>query len=93
MSFRVIDAANRMLNLAASTPEPEDALSWESMPGIALFRYGGIVYAFLLRWVPLNIAQVFAAALRIGVVIAVSLVLGGTDLGRAVAGDRAGSAS
>jgi drug/metabolite transporter (DMT)-like permease len=41
-----------------------------------LFGCGGIVYTFLLRRVPLNIAQVFAAAQFVGVVIAASLVLG-----------------
>jgi len=41
-----------------------------------LFGCGGIVYALLLRRVPLNIAQVFAAAQFVGVVIAAGLVLG-----------------
>lgn len=37
-------------------------------PRLALFGCGGIVSAFLLRQVPLNIAQVFAAAQFVGVV-------------------------
>ena len=49
---------------------------WKSLAGLALFGCGGIIYAVLLRRVPLNIAQVFAAAQFIGVVIAATLVLG-----------------
>jgi drug/metabolite transporter (DMT)-like permease len=44
--------------------------------GLALFGCGGIVYAFLLRRVPLNIAQVFTSAQFVGVVGAANLVLG-----------------
>ncbi|MGA7262675.1 MAG: hypothetical protein WBX30_17515 [Stellaceae bacterium] len=36
--------------------------------GLAVFGCGGVVYAFLLRRVPLNIVQVFAAAQFVGVV-------------------------
>jgi len=73
-------AANLMLKLGAGVPEAERVLfgllGWKSVAGLALFGCGGIVYAFLLRRVPLNLAQVFAAAQFVGVVIAASLVLG-----------------
>jgi drug/metabolite transporter (DMT)-like permease len=44
--------------------------------GLALFGCGGIVYAFLLRRMPLNIAQVFTSTQFVGVFVAASLVLG-----------------
>jgi drug/metabolite transporter (DMT)-like permease len=73
-------AANLMLKLGASVPEAQrnlfGLLGWKSAAGLALFGCGGIVYALLLRRVPLNVAQVFAAAQFVGVVIAAGLVLG-----------------
>src|SRR6516165_12508760 len=72
-------AANLMLKLGAGAPEAERVfglLGWKSVVGLALFGFGGIVYAFLLRRVPLNIAQVFTSAQFVGVVVAASLVLG-----------------
>ena len=73
-------AANLMLKLGAGVPAPQriffGVLGWQSAAGLALFGCGGILYAVLLRRVPLNLAQVFAAAQFVGVVIAASLVLG-----------------
>ena len=73
-------AANLMLKLGAGVPVAErvffGVFGWKSVAGLALFGGGGIIYAVLLRRVPLNLAQVFAAAQFIGVVTAASLVLG-----------------
>jgi drug/metabolite transporter (DMT)-like permease len=73
-------AANLMLKLGAGVPEAQRVffglLGWKSAAGLALFGCGGIVYAFLLRQVPLNVAQSFTAAQFVGVIIAASLVLG-----------------
>jgi drug/metabolite transporter (DMT)-like permease len=73
-------AANLMLKLGAGVPEAERALfgvlGWKSAAGLALFGCGGIVYAVLLRRVPLNVAVSFTAAQFVGVVIAACLVLG-----------------
>ena len=73
-------AANLMLKLGASVPEAQRVLfgllGWKSAAGLALFGCGGIVYALLLRRVPLNVAQVFAAAQFVGVAITAGLVLG-----------------
>jgi drug/metabolite transporter (DMT)-like permease len=73
-------AANLMLKLGAAAPQAErflfGVLGWKSVAGLALFGCGGILYAVLLRRVPLNIAQVFAAAQFVGVVAAAGLVLG-----------------
>lgn len=51
-------------------------LGWQSVAGLALFGVGGLVYAVLLRYVPLNVAQVFTAMQFIGVILASFLVLG-----------------
>jgi drug/metabolite transporter (DMT)-like permease len=72
-------AGNLMLKLGAGAPEAERVfglLGWKSVAGLGLFGCSGIVYAFLLRRVPLNIAQVFTSAQFVGVVLAASLVLG-----------------
>ena len=77
MAFTV--GANLMLKLGAGDPEVHrmfGLLGWKSLAGLALFGCGGIVYAFLLRRVPLNIAQVFTSAQFVGVIVAASLVLG-----------------
>jgi drug/metabolite transporter (DMT)-like permease len=77
MAFTVV--ANLMLKLGAGDPEAHrmsGLLGWKSAAGLALFGCGGIVYAFLLRRVPLNIAQIFTSAQFVGVVVAASLVLG-----------------
>ena len=72
-------AANLMLKLGAGVP-PADRifaglLGWQSAAGLALFGVGGLLYAVLLRRVPLNLAQVLAAAQFIGIVAAAKFVL------------------
>lgn len=73
-------AANLMLKLGADVPAAQrilfGVLGWKSAAGLALFGCGGVVYAFLLRQVPLNVAQSFTAAQFVGVIVAASLVLG-----------------
>lgn len=71
--------ANLMLKLGAAAPPAQrifmGVLGWKSAAGLALFGCGGLLYAVLLRRVPLNLAQVFAAAQFVGVVAAANLVL------------------
>ena len=73
-------SANLMLKLGAGVPQGErflfGLLGWKSLAGLALFGCGGILYAILLRRVPLNLAQVFASTQYVGVVAAAGLVLG-----------------
>jgi drug/metabolite transporter (DMT)-like permease len=73
-------AGNLMLKLGAEVPLSDriflGLLGWRSAAGLALFGCGGIVYALLLRRVPLNLAQVFAAMQFVGVAVAASVVLG-----------------
>ena len=72
--------ANLMLKVGAMAPEASrvvlGVLSWTSLAGLAMFGLGGLVYSFLLRSVPLNVAQVFAATQFVGVILAANLVLG-----------------
>ena len=73
-------AANLMLKLGASAIPDErilfGVLGWKSASGLALFGCSGLLYAVLLRSVPLNLAQVFTAAQFVGVIIAACVVLG-----------------
>jgi ABC-type branched-subunit amino acid transport system permease subunit len=48
-------------------------LGWRSVATLVLFGCGGIVYALLLRRVPLTIVQSSTAAQFVGVIIAASL--------------------
>jgi undecaprenyl phosphate-alpha-L-ara4N flippase subunit ArnE len=50
-------------------------LNWRSMLGLASFGCAGVIYAILLRWLPLNVAQSFAAIQFVGVIVASALVL------------------
>lgn len=72
-------AANIMLKIGATAPATERVffglLGWKSALGLALFGCGGLIYAVLLRWIPLNVAQSFTAAQFVGVVAAASLML------------------
>jgi drug/metabolite transporter (DMT)-like permease len=72
-------AANLTLKLGAGVPPAErvlfGVLGWKSGAGLALFGCSGIIYALLLRRVPLNIGQAFTAAQFVGVVLAAGLVL------------------
>jgi drug/metabolite transporter (DMT)-like permease len=71
--------ANLMLKLGAMAPPMQRVLlgvfSWQSFVGLALFALGGLIYAVVLRALPLHVAQAFAAAQYVAVVIAASLLL------------------
>ena len=73
-------AANLMLKVGASAPATErivlGVLSWKSVAGLTLFGCAGLLYAFVLRSVPLNLAQAFTAAQFVGVIFAAAFVLG-----------------
>jgi drug/metabolite transporter (DMT)-like permease len=72
--------ANLLLKLGASAPPAERVLfgvfGWKSAAGLVIFGCGGVLYGVLLRWTSLNLAQVFASAQFVGVILAASLVLG-----------------
>jgi multidrug transporter EmrE-like cation transporter len=71
--------ANLMLKLGAMDPVGArfllGAFGWKSLLGLSLFGFAGVIYAIVLRAVPLNLAQVFAAVQFVGVILAARLVL------------------
>jgi drug/metabolite transporter (DMT)-like permease len=74
-------AANLLLKIGAGRPTPQmlfGLLSWTSVLGLTFFGCAGLVYAWLLKFLPLNIAQSFAAAQFVAVTLAASLVLSET---------------
>ena len=50
-------------------------LNWRTVAGLASFGVAGLLYAVVLRWLPLNIAVSFAAAQFVAVVLASTFVL------------------
>jgi undecaprenyl phosphate-alpha-L-ara4N flippase subunit ArnE len=71
--------ANLLLKLGAtrSGAEPDivSLVNWQVLLGLATFGTAGLLYAVVLRWLPLNIAQSFAAAQFVAVIVASALVL------------------
>jgi undecaprenyl phosphate-alpha-L-ara4N flippase subunit ArnE len=71
--------ANLLLRAGASAAVPQRLfpgfVDWRVIAGLASFGCAGIVYAWVLQWVPLNIAQSFAAAQYVAVILASALVL------------------
>jgi multidrug transporter EmrE-like cation transporter len=71
-------AANLLMKAGAQdTPSPVllGLLSWRTVCGLAAFGCAGLFYAAALRYLPLNVAQSYAAAQFIAVIIAAKLVL------------------
>ena len=59
----------------ADAPDIFGLLNWQVIVGLASFGTAGLLYVIVLRWLPLNVAQSFAAAQFIAVIIASALVL------------------
>jgi drug/metabolite transporter (DMT)-like permease len=59
------DSSGRLLGL----------VHWKTIAGLAAFAMAGVVYAWLLRWLPLNVAQAFASAQFVAVILASAIVL------------------
>lgn len=51
-------------------------LSWKLVAGLAAFGVAALLYILILSWIPLNVAQSFAAAQFIAVILASRAVLG-----------------
>lgn len=72
-------SANLMLKIGAMAPPAQRVviglLSWQSLFGLALFGLAGIIYAFVLRFLPLYVAQAFASVQYVAVVLAASFIL------------------
>jgi len=80
ISFTVV--ANLLLKTGASAASSSGAsvlmtfMNWRTIAGLASFGVAGLLYAVVLRWLPLNVAQSFAAAQFVAVILASLLVLG-----------------
>jgi drug/metabolite transporter (DMT)-like permease len=62
--------------LAAPGPLLVRLQSWKLALGLASFGMAALIYVLILGWLPLNVAQSFAAAQFIAVILASRLVLG-----------------
>jgi drug/metabolite transporter (DMT)-like permease len=60
---------------SASEPLLFGQVSWKLIAGLSVFGCAALLYASVLRSVPLNVAQSFASAQFIAVIVASSLVL------------------
>jgi drug/metabolite transporter (DMT)-like permease len=73
-------AANLLLKIGASAHSSGDsllakAMSWQVLLGISCFGASALVYFAILSWLPLSVAQSFAAAQFVAVVLAAFFVL------------------
>jgi multidrug transporter EmrE-like cation transporter len=79
-------AANLLMKLGsqdAPSPLLLGLFSWRTASGLAAFGCAGLFYAAALRYLPLNVAQSYAAAQFVAVILASKLVLGeAVPLGR-----------
>jgi multidrug transporter EmrE-like cation transporter len=72
-------AANLLMKLGSQdVPSPLllGLLSWRTAGGLAAFGCAGLFYAAALRFLPLNVAQSYAAVQFVAVILAAKLVLG-----------------
>lgn len=70
--------ASLLLKIGAADPRAAlllGALSWRSFLGLACFGIGGIGYAFVLRYVPLTIAQAVLSAQYVFTILGAWLLL------------------
>ncbi len=50
-------------------------MGWRTFFGFGVFLIAGLLYSWLLRWVPLNVAQSFASLQFVAVILASALFL------------------
>jgi drug/metabolite transporter (DMT)-like permease len=71
-------AANILMKLGAMAPMEHRLLGlvdWRTVVGLGSFGVAGLIYAWILTILPLNVAQSVAAAQFIAVIFASSLIL------------------
>ena len=77
ISFTVV--ANLLLKQGAMVPSADrfffGMFGWKSIFGLAVFCCAGLIYAVVLRWLPLNIAQSVAALQFVAVILASAFIL------------------
>ncbi len=71
--------ANVLLKLGAAVPDSHKLffrlLGWMSVAGLCFYAVAGLTYAWVLKWIPLHLAQAIVAAQFIGVILASWLIL------------------
>ncbi len=70
--------ANLLMKIGADAHPDARILGMFSLPtllGLFIFGCAGLLYAFVLRWVPLNLAQSLLASQYIGVILAAAFIL------------------
>ncbi|MBL0141884.1 MAG: hypothetical protein IPP91_07375 [Betaproteobacteria bacterium] len=84
LAFAAMIGFTVMANLLMKTGADEFAVpgplierlqSWKLVLGLASFGVAALIYVMILGWLPLNVAQSFAAAQFIAVILASRLVL------------------
>jgi len=71
-------AANLLMKVGAereASPLLLGFLSWTTIAGLATFGVSGLIYAWVLKTLPLNVALSFAAAQYVAVIVASRVVL------------------
>lgn len=72
-------AANLFLKAGALVPAAERTffgiMDWRAVLGFAWFGAGGLIYAWILNWMPLNVAQSIAASQFVAVILASAVLL------------------
>lgn len=77
IAFTVV--ANLLLKQGAMVPASErmffGVYGWKSVLGFFAFACGGLIYAVVLRWLPLNVAQSVASLQFVAVILASAFIL------------------
>lgn len=72
-------AANLLLKIGAMQPAAErfvfGIVGWHGLAGFACWGVAAVLYAWVLQWLPLNVAQSLLALQFVGVILASALVL------------------
>jgi multidrug transporter EmrE-like cation transporter len=72
-------AANLIMKLGSKDPPSPvllDLISWRTVLGLTVFGAAGLSYALVLRTLALNVAQSYAAAQYVAVILASRIMLG-----------------
>jgi drug/metabolite transporter (DMT)-like permease len=71
--------ANVLLKLGAVSDDSSKiffrVLGWTGIAGLCFYAVAGLIYAWVLKFIPLHLAQVIVAAQFIGVILAARLFL------------------
>lgn len=72
-------AGNILMKQGAMVPAAQRVIfglmGWRTFFGFGVFLVAGLLYSLVLRWVPLNVAQSFAALQFVVVILAAAMIL------------------